>query len=68
MTTSSEEGDTKPNPREPWTGESPKTDLEREDERWSPRAQAHDWLILLLMMIIYLLWVGIIYFLEPGIR
>lgn len=68
MTTSTEEGDTEPNPTEPWKGESPKTDLEREDDRWSPRAQMRDWLILLLMIITYLVWAGIIYFLEPGIR
>jgi hypothetical protein len=41
---------------------------EREDDRWDVRNQIRDWIILLVMVVIYLLWTGIIYFFEPGIR
>jgi hypothetical protein len=63
-----EEKESIPVPEEPKSGEFPETHLEREDDRWSRAAQTRDWLVLLLMMVIYLFWAGIIYFLEPGIR
>jgi hypothetical protein len=68
MTESSEEKETKRAPGEPWPGEHPNTDLERDDDRWSRSAQLQDWLVLIVMIVIYLLWTGLIYFLEPGIR
>jgi hypothetical protein len=68
MTAPDEERDRKPDLGEPWSDESPDTDLKREDDRWSAGAQARDWLLLILMIVTYLTWVGIIYFLEPGIR
>ena len=66
--TQHEEQDPKDVPSRSQSGEFPKTDLEREDDRWSPAAQIRDWMLLLLMIGIYLFWAGIIYFLEPGIR
>ncbi len=63
-----EEQASKPATREPRSDELPHTHLERDDDRWSRTAQVRDWLILLLMIVIYLTWVGVIYFLEPGIR
>jgi hypothetical protein len=52
----------------PETGEMPQTHLKREDDRWMPRAAWRDWLILLVMMLIYAVWMGVIYWFEPGIR
>lgn len=68
MTTSSSEKDETPAPGNRWSDESPPTHIEREDQRWTWRAQARDWLVLIVMMVIYLAWAAIIYFLEPGIR
>ncbi|MEJ2013023.1 MAG: hypothetical protein P8X64_12475 [Anaerolineales bacterium] len=56
-----------PEPGQPMQDEHPDTHLERSDERFS-KGRAKDWLTLLLMMAIYLVWTGIIYFFEPGIR
>jgi hypothetical protein len=63
-----EEKESIPKPGEPSPDEHPDTHFNREDERWSRAAQVRDWIILGAMMSIYLLWTGIIYFLEPGIR
>lgn len=68
MTTPTEDQEQKPTAQGSWSGESPDTHTEREDERWSTRSQMRDWLVLILLMAAYLVWVGIIYFLEPGIR
>jgi hypothetical protein len=68
MTTPAEEPDSKPVPGERWSDEHPETHMERDDDRWSRRAQMRDWLIIIVMMVIYLIWAGLIYFLEPGIR
>lgn len=32
------------------------------------RATIRTWLLLLSMMVVYSIWAGLIYFLEPGIR
>ncbi|MCA9903789.1 MAG: hypothetical protein KC547_08035 [Anaerolineae bacterium] len=48
--------------------ELPPTQLDREDNRWGPHHWLRDWAILLTMILIYLVWTGIIYLLEPGIR
>jgi len=40
----------------------------REDDRWSRKNQARDWGYLAIMIIAYLIWTGIIYLFEPGIR
>lgn len=53
---------------ETFRGEHPRTDFERDDERWDLKNQMRDWGILLAMMIVYLTWAGILYFFEPGIR
>lgn len=57
-----------PPPGTPSPDTHPPTHLEREDDRWAPRAQLRDWWLLLLMIVTYLAWTGIVYFLEPGIR
>jgi hypothetical protein len=57
-----------PPPETPSPDVHPPTHFEREDDRWSPKAQLRDWWILLLMILTYLAWTGIIYFFEPGIR
>lgn len=44
------------------------THYEREDNRWMHHSKWRDWVILLVMIIVYLLWAGVVYFLEPGIR
>lgn len=68
MTNLSEENKTGPAPKESLSDEFPKTHLERDDDRWSRKAQSQDWLFLALMIVIYLAWVGVIYLFEPGIR
>ena len=52
----------------PTDGELPPTQLDREDNRWGPHHWLRDWAILLTMILIYLVWTGVIYLLEPGIR
>lgn len=42
--------------------------LARHDDRWRIRRLRRDWLILAVMIAIYLLWTGIVFFFEPGIR
>ncbi|MCB9149115.1 MAG: hypothetical protein H6641_10195 [Caldilineaceae bacterium] len=53
---------------EPSHAEHPNTHFEREDDRWYVRFRISDWLILLTMIGIYLLWTGVVYWFEPGIR
>lgn len=48
--------------------ELPTTHFEREDDRWRWQNQLHDWMLVLIMVAVYLIWTGIVYFLEPGIR
>lgn len=57
-----------PDPGRKSVDEHPDTHFQRDDERWGKAAQVKDWIILFVMMTLYLLWTGIIYFLEPGIR
>ena len=68
MTTLPDKKDETPAPGEIWPDEQLDTHLERDDDRWSRSAQMRDWLILILMIATYLVWMGIVYFLEPGIR
>lgn len=68
MDTQNKSSETIPPAGEEWEGEQPESHYEREDERWSFRNQLRDWGILLVMVIIYLAWTGIVYFVEPGIR
>jgi hypothetical protein len=60
----------RPNPDDgqPAEHELPPTHFEREDDRWRLGNQLRDWLILLVMAVIYLVWTGVVYFFEPGIR
>lgn len=57
-----------PEQGEPWSEEQPETHYRREDNRWHYRARFRDWMILLMMIVTYVVWAGIIYLLEPGIR
>lgn len=57
-----------PPPGTPSPDIHPSTHFEREDNRWALKAQLRDWWLLALMIITYLVWTGIVYFLEPGIR
>lgn len=41
--------------------------LDREDDRWAA-PWWKGWLIVLTLIVLYLLWTGTVYFLEPGIR
>jgi hypothetical protein len=60
--------DGNPDPGQSADHELPVTHYEREDDRWQLRNQLRDWLILLVMALIYLVWTGVVYFFEPGIR
>ena len=42
--------------------------FEREDDRWRDSSGRRDWVILAVMIAIYLVWTGVVYLLEPGIR
>jgi hypothetical protein len=57
-----------PSPGTPSPDAHPSTHYEREDDRWALKAQLRDWWLLALMIVTYLVWTGIVYFLEPGIR
>ncbi|MFN2273321.1 MAG: hypothetical protein ACK2TX_00595 [Anaerolineales bacterium] len=57
-----------PGPGQPSQEEHPDTHLEREDARFEQKGRLKDWLTLILMMAAYLVWTGIVYFFEPGIR
>ena len=57
-----------PEPGQRADDELPTTSYEREDDRWRLRNQLRDWMILLVMIAIYLVWTGVVYFFEPGIR
>lgn len=42
--------------------------FERADNRWDIKNASRDWIIILALVVIYLLWAGTVYFFEPGIR
>lgn len=44
------------------------TTFERIDNRWDFQHARRDWLIILVLVIIYLLWTGMLFLFEPGIR
>lgn len=48
--------------------ELPATHFGREDDRWRWQNQVRDWIILGVMILIYLVWTGVVYLFEPGIR
>jgi hypothetical protein len=58
----------KPDSEQTINQEVPRTDFDREDERWQLHNQLRDWMILLVMIAVYMVWTGIVYFFEPGIR
>lgn len=68
MSSPSAEPENVPEPGEQWTEEHPDTQYHREDTRWNFRSQLRDWMILLLIIVTYIVWAGLIYLLEPGIR
>ena len=57
-----------PPPGTPAPEEFPPTHFERQDDRWRLRSAGRDWMIVISLIIIYLVWTGVVYFLEPGIR
>ena len=57
-----------PPPGVPSTDEHPETQYDREDDRFRNNARLRDWGIIIIMVAAYLVWTGIVYFLEPGIR
>ena len=57
-----------PAPGTPSHAEHPSTHYQREDDRWYIRFRLRDWLILLAMIGVYLIWTGVVYLFEPGIR
>jgi hypothetical protein len=62
------QSDQVPSPGVPSTDEYPETYYDREDDRYQPRSRLRDWGIIIIMIATYLVWTGIVYFLEPGIR
>lgn len=54
---------------------SPKPDAEdvnstyeRIDNRWDISHARRDWIIILVLVVIYLVWAGTLYLFEPGLR
>lgn len=45
-----------------------KTTFERVDNRWDPRNARRDWIVILVLIIIYVIWASTLYLFEPGIR
>jgi hypothetical protein len=45
-----------------------KESYERGDDRWQRRQSRRDWLILVVMIVLYLTWTGVVFLFEPGIR
>ncbi len=41
---------------------------ERADNRWDLKNARRDWLIIAALIILYLVWTGTVFLLEPGIR
>jgi hypothetical protein len=68
MDISSHDLDKVPPPEQPFRDEAPDTRFRREDDRWNLKNQLRDWFFLLVMIVIYLAWTGLVYLLEPGIR
>lgn len=44
------------------------TTFERADNRWDPGNGRRDWIIIAMLVVIYLVWTGIMFLFEPGIR
>lgn len=45
-----------------------RTTFERVDNRWDIEHASRDWMIIAALVVIYLVWMGTVYFFEPGIR
>lgn len=41
---------------------------ERADNRWDPRHARRDWIVIAVLVLIYLMWTGMVFLFEPGIR
>ena len=41
---------------------------ERTDNRWDFPHKNRDWIVIAVLIVIYLVWTGIVYLFEPGIR
>jgi hypothetical protein len=48
--------------------EDVKTTFDRWDNRWDIGHAHRDWVVIGVLVIIYLIWTGTVFFLEPGIR
>lgn len=48
--------------------EDVQTTFERADNRWDPGNAHRDWIIIAVLVAIYLLWTGVMFLFEPGIR
>ncbi len=42
--------------------------FERADNRWDIPNARRDWIIIITLVVVYLLWTGILFLFEPGIR
>lgn len=42
--------------------------FERADNRWDPGKARRDWIVIAILVMIYLVWTGIVFLFEPGIR
>ncbi len=42
--------------------------FERADNRWDITKANRDWIIIAVMVIVYLVWTGIVFLFEPGIK
>lgn len=42
--------------------------FERADNRWDPQNARRDWIVIAVLVVIYLVWTGVVFWFEPGIR
>lgn len=57
-----------PNPGPKPETEDVHTTYERTDNRWDPQNARRDWIVIVILVVIYLLWTGTLFLFEPGIK
>ena len=48
--------------------EEVQTTYERADNRWDPLHGNRDWIVIAVLVVVYLIWTGVLFLFEPGLR
>lgn len=48
--------------------EEVQTSYERSDNRWDIAHANRDWMIIAVLVVVYLIWTGVLFLFEPGLR